>query len=113
MAIDPICGMTVDEKTAKYKSEYKGKQYYFCAQGCKDKFEKDPEAALSKFKVVVEEKQPEVCPLPTFSTPKAQATPVIEGAKKINLPIKGMSCASCISLSVIICILSAVSFAIS
>ncbi len=95
MAIDPICGMTVDEKTAKYKSEYKGKQYYFCAQGCKDKFEKDPEAALSKFKVVVEEKQPEVCPLPTFSTPKAQATPVIEGAKKINLPIKGMSCASC------------------
>ena len=63
MAIDPICGMTVDEKTAKYKSEYKGKQYYFCAQGCKDKFEKDPEEALSKF-TVTEEKQPEVCPLP-------------------------------------------------
>jgi YHS domain-containing protein len=24
MAKDPICDMTVDEKTAKYKSDYKG-----------------------------------------------------------------------------------------
>ncbi len=24
MAIDPVCKMTVDEKTAKIKSEYKG-----------------------------------------------------------------------------------------
>jgi YHS domain-containing protein len=28
MAIDPVCKMTVDEKTAKFKSEYKGKTYY-------------------------------------------------------------------------------------
>ena len=31
MAIDPICKMTVDEKTAKFTSDYKGKRYYFCA----------------------------------------------------------------------------------
>lgn len=43
MAIDPICKMTVDEKTAKLKSEYKGKTYYFCAPGCKKKFDSDPE----------------------------------------------------------------------
>ncbi len=43
MAIDPICKMTVEEKTAKFKSEYKGKTYYFCAPGCKKKFEADPE----------------------------------------------------------------------
>lgn len=43
MAIDPICKMTVDEKTAKYTSEYKGKRYYFCAPGCKKTFESDPE----------------------------------------------------------------------
>ena len=42
MAIDPICRMTVDEKTAKWKSEYKGKTYYFCAPGCKKKFDSDP-----------------------------------------------------------------------
>jgi len=34
--------MTVDEKTAKLKSEYKGKTYYFCAPGCKKAFEENP-----------------------------------------------------------------------
>ncbi len=43
MAIDPICKMTVDEKTAKFTSEYKGKKYYFCAPGCKKKFDTEPE----------------------------------------------------------------------
>jgi YHS domain-containing protein len=46
MAIDPICKMTVDEKTAKLKSEYKGKMYYFCAPGCKKAFEANPEKYL-------------------------------------------------------------------
>ncbi|MEM2896051.1 MAG: YHS domain-containing protein [Candidatus Bathyarchaeia archaeon] len=41
MAKDPVCGMTVDEKTAKYKSEYMGKTYYFCGQACKKTFDKD------------------------------------------------------------------------
>ena len=43
MAIDPICKMEVDEKTAKWISEYKGKTYYFCAPGCKKKFDAAPE----------------------------------------------------------------------
>jgi len=43
MAVDPICKMDVDEKSAKWVSEYKGKQYYFCAPGCKKAFEEDPE----------------------------------------------------------------------
>lgn len=43
MVIDPICKMRVDEKTAQYKSEYKGKTYYFCAPGCKRKFDENPE----------------------------------------------------------------------
>ena len=43
MAIDPVCKMTVDEKTAKLVSEYNGKNYYFCAPGCKKKFDTDPE----------------------------------------------------------------------
>lgn len=42
MAIDPVCKMTVDEKTAKQKTEYKGKTYYFCAPSCKATFEKNP-----------------------------------------------------------------------
>jgi YHS domain-containing protein len=43
MAIDPVCGMQVDEKKAPAQYEYKGRKYYFCAVGCKEKFAKDPE----------------------------------------------------------------------
>jgi YHS domain-containing protein len=42
MAKDPVCGMNVNEKTAKLKSDYKGKTYYFCAQSCKTTFDKNP-----------------------------------------------------------------------
>ncbi len=42
MAKDLVCGMDVDEKTAKYKTKYKGKTYYFCASGCKKTFEANP-----------------------------------------------------------------------
>lgn len=42
MAKDPVCGMMVDEKKAAGKSEYQGKTYYFCAPGCKAKFDSNP-----------------------------------------------------------------------
>jgi len=29
MVKDPVCNMDVDETTAKYVSEYKGKKYFF------------------------------------------------------------------------------------
>jgi Cu+-exporting ATPase len=41
-AIDPICGMTVDKKTA-IKEEIGGKTYYFCMQSCADTFRKQVE----------------------------------------------------------------------
>ena len=37
MKKDPVCGMTVDEAKA-IKAEKAGVVYYFCSQGCKDKF---------------------------------------------------------------------------
>lgn len=43
MAVDPVCKMEVDEKTAKFMSVYRGKKYYFCAPGCKEAFDKVPE----------------------------------------------------------------------
>jgi len=46
MAIDPVCGMEVDEKSAAATYEYQGKTYYFCAPGCKAAFAKDPEKYL-------------------------------------------------------------------
>lgn len=37
MAIDPICGMEVDEKTG-IKLEHEGQTYYFCSRVCRDRF---------------------------------------------------------------------------
>ncbi len=42
MEKDVMCGMTVDPKTAQWKSEYQGKTYYFCGKGCKAAFDKNP-----------------------------------------------------------------------
>ncbi|HLJ85195.1 MAG TPA: XdhC family protein [Candidatus Angelobacter sp.] len=42
-AKDPICGMSVNVDTAKYRSEHGGAQYYFCCAGCKQAFDKQPE----------------------------------------------------------------------
>ena len=46
MAIDPVCKMEVDEKTAEYKSEYDGVTYYFCAKACKIEFDENPDEFL-------------------------------------------------------------------
>ena len=42
MAKDPVCGMMVDEKKAKFKSDYNGKTFFFCASACKTTFDKAP-----------------------------------------------------------------------
>lgn len=48
MATDPVCKMDVDEKTAKIKSKYKGRTYYFCSPSCEWAFEKNPEQFAKK-----------------------------------------------------------------
>ncbi len=45
--IDPVCGMTVEPESAAATSQYKGRTYYFCAKGCRQAFEKDPEKYLA------------------------------------------------------------------
>ena len=44
---DPVCHMPVDPKLAE-KSLYKGKTYYFCSKGDKEKFEQSPEKYLQQ-----------------------------------------------------------------
>jgi len=39
VAIDPICGMTVDVENAKYTSVVDGKTIYFCCLRCKETFD--------------------------------------------------------------------------
>ena len=41
MAIDPVCGMSV-EREKSLRLEWEGKEYFFCARGCRDEFIGDP-----------------------------------------------------------------------
>jgi YHS domain-containing protein len=41
MAKDPVCKMTVDERT-KFTSVYQGRNYYFCSPICKEDFDRNP-----------------------------------------------------------------------
>lgn len=41
-AVDPVCGMTVETATAADRCEYEGVTYWFCASGCRRRFERDP-----------------------------------------------------------------------
>ncbi len=43
MAIDPVCGMEVEDKTAEFHSNYGGKEFYFCGETCQLTFEERPE----------------------------------------------------------------------
>ena len=47
-AIDPVCGMSVDTTAGKPQFAYQGTTYHFCCNGCRTKFEADPESYLAK-----------------------------------------------------------------
>ena len=46
-AIDPVCGMTVEPSDAAGPFEHRGRTYWFCCDGCLEKFRADPEKYLS------------------------------------------------------------------
>ncbi|MEK6284495.1 MAG: XdhC family protein [Acidobacteriota bacterium] len=43
-ARDPVCGMTVDPASAKYKSHVEDATVYFCCIRCKESFDRSPES---------------------------------------------------------------------
>lgn len=45
-AIDPVCGMRVDPRTAAAQTTYQDKTYYFCHSHCLTKFQADPQKYL-------------------------------------------------------------------
>jgi len=47
MGVCPVCGMKIPP-TTNYRSEYKGKGYFFCSASDKEKFDKNPEKYISK-----------------------------------------------------------------
>ncbi len=53
MAIDPVCGMTVDETSATSAHVHEGKTYYFCSTHCRAEFEANPAGYLQKTEPVI------------------------------------------------------------
>jgi xanthine dehydrogenase accessory factor len=45
--VDPVCRMTVDVATARYRSVHEGTTYYFCSAGCLKRFEEEPARFVS------------------------------------------------------------------
>jgi len=84
MAIDPICGMTVDPATAAGSHDHRGLSYYFCGLSCLERFKVDPERAL----------QPRATssakPTTRRSLPMMQPAPVATDAAAID-PVCGMT----------------------
>jgi Cu+-exporting ATPase len=84
---DPVCGMSIEDADAVATSEYGGTTYYFCSQPCKENFDKDPEKFL-KGKIPAQEPQ----------HIKMEEAALAEGeGRRLDIPITGMSCASCAS----------------
>lgn len=41
-SVDPVCGMAVEPASARYVSEHRGRPVYFCAAGCRERFDREP-----------------------------------------------------------------------
>jgi len=46
MAKDVVCGMEVDPENPGARAQYQGREYLFCSEMCRIKFEEDPERYL-------------------------------------------------------------------
>ncbi|HEV8679032.1 MAG TPA: heavy metal translocating P-type ATPase, partial [Stellaceae bacterium] len=53
MAKDPVCGMSVDPATARYHTEYAGKEYFFCGARCLERFSAEPQGFVGAVKPAV------------------------------------------------------------
>jgi P-type Cu+ transporter len=84
MAIDPICGMTVDPATAAGSHDHQGQRYYFCGLSCLERFKADPERALEP-QLVSSAKPTTRRPLPMM-----EPAPAVTGNAAID-PVCGMT----------------------
>jgi len=83
MAKDLVCGMEVIKEETAPISNYKGNVYYFCSKNCKKKFDQNPEKYIKKETDLKREAE------------KTSSETQVQKLERIDLPIVGMSCASC------------------
>ena len=84
MAIDPICGMTIDPAMAAGSHDHRGQRYYFCGLSCLERFKADPERALQPRSVSSAK------PTTRRPIPMMQSVQAMTGAEAID-PVCGMT----------------------
>ncbi|MGH9461768.1 MAG: HAD-IC family P-type ATPase, partial [Vicinamibacteria bacterium] len=97
LSVDPVCGMSVDPETTRYRASRNGESYAFCAESCKLAFERDPELYSDSpdasnrgaghgptTNVAIEIEPPR---------PRLDAS----GPVRLDAAVQGMHCASCVN----------------
>jgi len=97
MAIDPICGMTVDESAPPATSLYRGKTYYFCAPGCKAAFDAHPAKYADRDRpdAVHEGMAMHAADPPAAASGSGTVGGDSAPRRRLELPVTGMTCAAC------------------
>lgn len=95
-AIDPICKMSVDTKTAKFVSNISGEKTFFCSIHCKEKFEgqfrqKKGREKNSSLKILAQESIDE----PSLEKFNSKEKNLPADSAKAVFAISGMHCANC------------------
>jgi len=83
--VDPVCGMKIKKSDAKATYEYNGKTYYFCMEGCLEKFKNDPQKYAQKAKEMV------TCPVSGKTIKKSEAA----GSHEYNGKTYYFCCPNC------------------
>ncbi len=95
MAKDPVCRMELREEQAAATSFHEGKTYYFCGRSCKMKFDENPEKYMKHEEAEDEKQDAKEAQAIEEEEPGLDEAP--GKAERIDLPIVGMSCATCAS----------------
>ena len=88
--IDPICGMKIDSEKAMGHLEYKGAIYFFCSDSCLERFRRNPEHYVKSGSTPAKKLIPDKGEITSLTGYSSQADYL-----KLEIPIVGMSCASC------------------
>jgi Cu+-exporting ATPase len=82
-ARDPVCGMTVDPRATAHRHAVTGRTYYFCSDGCRQKFATAPEKYLDA--------RPAPAPAPADAIYTCPMHPDVRQAGPGACPICGMA----------------------
>ncbi len=77
--------MTVDPATVRFQYQYQGQTYYFCAAGCRDRFQRDPEHYLHR------QGKPKVEPTPGAEFYTCPMHPEVQSPEPVPCPKCGMA----------------------